>query len=64
MAKQLRHIGIVKGDVITIISPNHYKLLLTVLAGFFVGAQINLLNHDYTLGRQLPFFSFNVRILL
>ncbi|KAJ3621948.1 hypothetical protein MTP99_002490 [Tenebrio molitor] len=64
MAKQLRHIGIVKGDVITIISPNHYKLLLTVLAGFFVGAQINLLNHDYTLGELKYFMSICQPVLI
>ncbi|XP_966820.2 uncharacterized protein LOC655211 [Tribolium castaneum] len=50
LAHELQNIGIKQGDVLTIISQNHWKYLLTLIAGFYVGAKVNLLNHDYTSG--------------
>ncbi|XP_044269666.1 luciferin 4-monooxygenase-like isoform X2 [Tribolium madens] len=50
LAKQFQRLGIRKGDVITIISPNHWRFIATIVAGFYIGATINLLNYDYTSG--------------
>lgn len=43
--------GVKKGDVITIVAQNQWKIILTIIAGFYIGATINLLNHDYTSGK-------------
>jgi 4-coumarate--CoA ligase len=43
-------LGVKKGDVITILSPNSTKFILTILAGFCIGAKMNLLNPEYTPG--------------
>ncbi|XP_068898328.1 luciferin 4-monooxygenase-like [Tenebrio molitor] len=55
LATQMTKLGVKKGDVITILSPNSTKFILTVLAGFYVGAKVNLLNPDYTLGELKHF---------
>jgi 4-coumarate--CoA ligase len=46
----MTRLGVKKGDVITILSPNSTKFILTVLAGFYIGAKVNSLNPDYTPG--------------
>ncbi|RZC35101.1 AMP-binding domain containing protein [Asbolus verrucosus] len=48
LAVELTKLGVKKGDVITIVSQNHWKYLLTVIAAFYIGAKVSLLNHDYT----------------
>ncbi|RZC39587.1 4-coumarate--CoA ligase 1-like [Asbolus verrucosus] len=55
LAVELTKLGVKKGDVITIVSQNHWKYLLTIIAAFYVGAKVSLLNHDYT-ARELKHF--------
>ncbi|XP_063912263.1 uncharacterized protein LOC135129111 [Zophobas morio] len=64
LAKQLKNFGIKKNDVITIISHNHWKYLVTTLAGFYVGATVNPLNYDYTSGELKHFLSISKPVLV
>ncbi|RZC42636.1 AMP-binding domain containing protein, partial [Asbolus verrucosus] len=48
LALELKKFGVKKGDVITILSQNNWKYLLTVISGFYIGAKINLPNPDCT----------------
>ncbi|XP_068894968.1 luciferin 4-monooxygenase-like isoform X1 [Tenebrio molitor] len=64
LANSLKKLGIKKGDVITIISENSWKYLVTIIAGFYLGVKINLLNHDYKIGEFQHFLSICQPILL
>lgn len=56
LAKQLTQLGLKKGDVISIVSQNNWKYLAATISGFYIGAQINFLNPDYTSGELKHFF--------
>jgi 4-coumarate--CoA ligase len=56
LATQMTKLGVKKGDIITILSQNSTKCILTVLAGFYIGAKVNPLNPDYTPGELKHFF--------
>ncbi|XP_063925827.1 uncharacterized protein LOC135139500 [Zophobas morio] len=59
LAKKLINLGVKKHDVITIISHNQWKYLVTIIAGFYIGASVNPLNCDYSSGELEHFFSIS-----
>ncbi|EFA05828.2 uncharacterized protein LOC655287 [Tribolium castaneum] len=57
LASQLIKLGLKKGDVVSIVSQNNWKYLAATISGFYIGAKINFLNHDYTSGELKHFFT-------
>lgn len=48
-----KSIGIKKNDVIIVSSENTWKYIVTLLAGFYIGARITVLNIAYNSGKVL-----------